>query len=110
MKSEQIRSHKFFIYEIKLPVESLQLERLLLLVLLVLKYFCKINKLINIIDSQKLNLRGLQYRSEMKFHSVTPCIYRQNKYVMAENERSSASLTRARIKSVLNFQPLYSLS
>ena len=44
------------------------------------------------------------------FHSMTPCKYRKNKYVTAGNERSSASLTRARIKSILNFQPLYSLS
>ena len=55
-------------------------------------------------------LRGFQCRSDMKFHSMTPCKYRQNKYVRAGNERSGASLTRARIKSILNFQPLYSLS
>ena len=55
-------------------------------------------------------LRGFQCRSDMKFHSIIPCKYRQNKYVRAENERSSASLTRARIKSILNFQSLYSLS
>ena len=56
------------------------------------------------------SLRGFQCRSDMKFNSMTACKYRQNKYVRAENERSSASLTRARIKSILNFQPLYSLS
>ena len=56
------------------------------------------------------HLRGLQCRSEMKFQSMTPSKYIQNEYVRAENKRSSASLTRARIKSILNFQPLYCLS
>ena len=57
-----------------------------------------------------ISLRGFECRSEMKFHSMTPCKYRTNKYVTAGNERSSATLTRARIKSILNFQPLYSLA
>ena len=61
------------------------------------------------VNVRMMLLRGLQCRSEMKFHSMTPCKYRQNKYVRAGNERSGASLTRARIKSILKFQPLYSL-
>ena len=54
------------------------------------------------------NLRAIPCRFDMRFLSVSLCKYRKNKCVRAKNELRSASRSRARIKTNLNFGRRYS--
>ena len=55
-----------------------------------------------------LHLRGFPCRSDLRFLSVPLSIYRQNKYIWSRNELRSATRSRARIKTSLNFVRRYS--
>ena len=53
-------------------------------------------------------LRAIPCRFDMRFLSVSLCKYRENKCVRSKNELRSASHSRARIKTNLNFERRYS--
>ena len=60
------------------------------------------------LDSVYLRLRGFPCRSDLRFLSVSLSKYRRNKYIRSKNELRSATRSRARIKTSLNFVRRYS--